>query len=307
MKRTKITDTIEYIEPGPTPFASTSAGLYINSTPGIMIDVNPGEEDIRKLLNMENPDIALITHYHLDHSLGGAIVESHPGTELWIPKGEVEYLTSLDHFIENTCGPCDFAEQFRIIVKNFLKYTELKEFRTYEDGDVIRSGSLSIRCIQAPGHSPSHTAFHIPEENLLFTGDIGIGNWGPWYGWVDSNIPLYIDSILRLKTLKHAKILTCHDGIIDSDIGHEWDRCLSHFFVREKNIQAQLEKGLRDDIIVEKGIYFKNKSKIAEPLQSLLTVQDRIMFKHHKALLEKGGLDRIFPTLKNDLVRSGVL
>jgi len=40
------------------------------------------------------------------------------------------------------------------------------------DGDVLRIGSLEVRAIHTPGHSPGHLAFHIPSESVLIGGDL---------------------------------------------------------------------------------------------------------------------------------------
>lgn len=298
MKITKITNIIDYIQPDDTPFASTSSGIFIRSTPSIAIDMNLGEEDVEKFLAENSPDIAIISHYHLDHSLWGHAAENNNGTELWIPEDEVKYFTSLDYFIENTCGPYDISLQFKNVVQKFMKYKEVSSFKTFNDGTVFKCKGLSLRSIKSPGHSPAHTAFHIPEENILFTGDIGVGQWGPWYGWIDCSILHYMESIFRLKAIGDVRLVTCHDGIISEDIPSVWDSCMDKFYEREILVMDMLNRGCSKDEIVAEGIYFKKKSKIAEPMKSLLNVQDEIMLEHHLNIINDGGLAKMFPDYK---------
>jgi hydroxyacylglutathione hydrolase len=295
MKTTRITDKIDYIQPEQTPFASTSSALFIKSTPSIDIDLNLGFEDTNKFINQCNPDIALLSHYHLDHSLNAPIMDNHDKIELWIPEDEADYLTSLDHFIDNTCGPYEISEKFRNMIQHFLTYPEIKNFKTFSDNEIFKCKDLTLKTISVPGHSPSHTAFYIPEEKILFTSDIGIGNWGPWYGWIDSNIPQYIDSLLRLKTYKDVNLVTCHDGIFSKNIENHWDACIDSFFEREELVLDMMDQGRTKDEIIEKGIYFKKKFKVAEPMKSLLTVQDEIMLEHHMNAINDGGLKKLFP------------
>lgn len=40
------------------------------------------------------------------------------------------------------------------------------------DGDPLRIGSLEVRAIHTPGHSPGHIAYYIPSESLLIGGDL---------------------------------------------------------------------------------------------------------------------------------------
>jgi glyoxylase-like metal-dependent hydrolase (beta-lactamase superfamily II) len=39
-------------------------------------------------------------------------------------------------------------------------------------GDLLHIGSLEVRAIHTPGHSPGHIMYHIPSENLLIGGDL---------------------------------------------------------------------------------------------------------------------------------------
>lgn len=51
------------------------------------------------------------------------------------------------------------------------------------DGDVLRAGSLALRCIHTPGHTPGSTSFALDDggRTLLFTGDTlfsgAVGRW----------------------------------------------------------------------------------------------------------------------------------
>ena len=41
-----------------------------------------------------------------------------------------------------------------------------------EDGQQLHIGSLTVRVIFTPGHSPGHVMFHFPSENILVGGDL---------------------------------------------------------------------------------------------------------------------------------------
>jgi hydroxyacylglutathione hydrolase len=51
------------------------------------------------------------------------------------------------------------------------------------DGDALRAGALSLRCLHTPGHTPGSTSFHLdtPNGTTLFTGDTlfagAVGRW----------------------------------------------------------------------------------------------------------------------------------
>ena len=129
MKKTKITDKITYVTPDSMADFSSCAGIIINSRKKIFIDMNTGPEQTPKLLKKEKPDAAIITHFHLDHSIWTRYVNDYSNTRILIPKKEKSYLTSLDFVIQHTSGPSNF--QWRNFVTNKLKY---KPLEIYEGG-----------------------------------------------------------------------------------------------------------------------------------------------------------------------------
>ena len=48
-----------------------------------------------------------------------------------------------------------------------------------EDGSELKVGTLSLRVLHAPGHTPGHVCFYEPTQGVLFDGDVlfyrGIG------------------------------------------------------------------------------------------------------------------------------------
>ena len=95
MKRTVITDRITYVEPDSMANFSSCAGIIVRSKGKIFIDMNLGPEETPALLLQETPDAAVITHFHLDHSVWTRYVADHSKALVLIPEKEEPYLTSL--------------------------------------------------------------------------------------------------------------------------------------------------------------------------------------------------------------------
>lgn len=295
IKRTRIADNVFFIEPGKTDYPASSAGIVISSTPKIFIDINAGPEQTRNLLDSEKPDIVIVSHYHLDHSIIGSWVQANSNIELMIPDGEENYLTSMEYFNKNTKGSYGNDEKWMYFINNLIKYEKIEQFSLHDRETKIRSGKVTVQCIPGAGHSPAHTAFYFPEHGALFACDIGLGPFGPWYGWVDCDITAYIESILHLRSLKAHVIMTCHNGIFEKNIEDVLNRCLGHFFKREKMIVESLDQGKTKDEIVEAGICFLNKSGVQEPFRTFLYMWDSIMFDHHVKMIDNGTLGKAFP------------
>ena len=239
MKRLRITDHIEYIIPHDEFSRFLCSGMIVRGRATVFFDTNLGEVETRSLLETEKPDFTLISHYHLDHSRWGGYCLEPPSTELFVPSLEKHYLEDLEYFLAKTGGKGLISERWRRFVKNRIRFNGFKGFRTYDGSLKLHTGTVRMTFVPAPGHSPGHTVVHFPEDGILFTSDLGLGPFGPWYGFEDCNIRHYIESIMRLKSMKPKLLLTGHSGIIREDIDAVFDRCIDAFFMRENALKKK--------------------------------------------------------------------
>jgi glyoxylase-like metal-dependent hydrolase (beta-lactamase superfamily II) len=295
MKRLRITEHIEYLRPENEIGRFLCSGMIVRGSGKVFFDTNFGEVKTKELLLSEKPDFAIISHYHLDHALWGGFVRSVSDAELFVPFGEEDYVAKPDFFFERTVGRMPSAELWKQFVLEHLKFKGVREFRTYDGSFSLDLKQTKMVFVPAPGHSPGHMTAYFPEENILFTSDLGFGLFGPWYGFKDCDICYYVESLLTLKAMKPKLLLTGHGGVICEDIEGIFDRSIEVFFLREDRIREGLEKGRSRDSIVEDGIYFKNKEKAKGPLKGFLGDWDAVMFDLHIGVLNKGGLDSFFP------------
>ncbi len=304
MKRTKITDKITYIEPDSMANFTSCAGIIVQSKKKIMIDTNMGAEETPGLLEQEKPDAAIITHYHLDHSIWTRHVSLFSDAVIFIPENEAPYLTSLDFVIEHTAGPFSAAEKWKDFVANYLGYMPLKTYECYNERTSFKDMAPEVVIVATSGHSPSHTSFYFPDEKILFAGDMGLDRFGPWYGWTDCNIKQIVESILRLDGLDVNLILTSHGGVVEKGIPRAWAQCLGHIWQREEKIIQKLEAGMSKNDIIGQGVFFSDKEKVKEPMSLFLNMWDTNMYIHHEDLIKEGGLTAFFPELKTILKSS---
>jgi glyoxylase-like metal-dependent hydrolase (beta-lactamase superfamily II) len=295
MKRLRISENIEYLRPENEISRFLCSGMIVSGSGKVFFDTNLGEAETRKLLVSEKPDFALISHYHLDHSLWGGLVRSSSDAELFVPLGEEDRVSKPDVFLQRTLGQMPSGELWRKFVQEHLNFHGSREFGTYDGSFSLDLKKTRMVFIHAPGHSPGHMTVYFPREGILFTSDLGLGPLGPWYGFGDCDICRYVEALLNLKAMKPRLLLTGHDGIISKDIEEVFDRSIKAFFVREDMIREGLEKGRSKDSVVEEGIYFRNKGKVKGPLKAFLMDWDGIMFDLHAGVLNQGGLDSFFP------------
>ena len=298
LKKTKITEKITYVQPDSMLNFTSCAGIMIDSRQNVWIDMNMGPDQTVKLLKKEQPDACLITHYHLDHSIWTRHVNAHTDAAVFIPKKEEKYLTSLSYVIEHTAGIFGMAEPWQNFVVNSLGYEALENYTCYTDKTVLAEQVPEMVVIETPGHSPGHTSFYFPDDNILFSGDLGLDRFGPWYGWADGNIENFVNSILKLDGLEIHLILTSHGGILEKqDIPQVFRSSIAHMIHREKQIVRQLDAGKSDEQIVDNGVFYTGKAKVKDPMRSFLDMWDTSMYRHHKSLIDRGGLRKFFPEI----------
>lgn len=273
------------------------SGMIIQAEKTVWIDMNMGPEDTPRLLESQPPDACFITHYHLDHSIWTRHVKDYSNAAIYIPKAEENYLIDLDFVIENTAGVLGQGDLWRDFVVNSLGYRQLEGYHCHDARTELTQFVPQMVLIETPGHSPGHTSFYFPDEKILFSGDMGLDRFGPWYGWSDGSILDFVESILKLLGLDISLVLTSHGGVLKKDIKAQWKGCLEQLVHRERKIVQQFEAGLSKEQIVADGFFYKHKDKIKEPMRSFLNMWDRAMVTHHEELIQQGGLVRFFPEL----------
>ena len=298
MKQTRITAGLCYVEPDSMARFSSCAGLVIRSKKQVFIDMNLGFADTRTLLEKECPDAALITHFHLDHSIWTCQAEK-AGVQVFVPAKEAAFLTSLEHVVTHTAGPLGQADPWREFVENTLGYQPLEKFSTYDHETVLTEFAPEMVLLETPGHSPGHTSFYFPDDKILFSGDMGLDRFGPWYGWQNSDICELAASLLRLDGMDIKLILTSHGGMISKGISDVFMAGIQEILMRERCIQDQLAAGESEQQIIKKGVFFSGKDTVAPPMRTFLYMWDTAMFRHHRHLLAKGGLTAFFPELSH--------
>jgi hydroxyacylglutathione hydrolase len=298
MKRIRITPSIEYIEPQGKRKLYACSGLALSGRVKVVIDTNPGRNETRDFLKEFNPDVAIISHYHPDHSSWGAQVLEHTHAQLFVPENEERYFRSLDHAVTSSVGGHEMEGIMKDFAQSHLLYSEIDAFVTYDSPLSFIFGDISLECIRSSGHSPGHTSFYLPEHKILFTSDMGIDRLGPWYGWQDCSIEAIVDSILSLRSLEVSLLLTSHGGVITRDIRQRWDRALLHILDREQRILKALEQGLSREEIINEGVCYPSKDTMREPIKSFFTLWDSVMFDHHARILDSSSLTSMFPDLK---------
>jgi glyoxylase-like metal-dependent hydrolase (beta-lactamase superfamily II) len=91
------------------------------------------------------------------------------------------------------------------------------QFRRLLDGDALRIGAHDWVCRVGYGHAPEHMALHCTGLNLLISGDMVLPRISTNVSVIDiepeaNPLPLYLDSIERLRALPHDTLVLPSHG-----------------------------------------------------------------------------------------------
>ena len=123
--------------------------------------VDPGEEAPKLLAAIEGLGLTLdgilLTHTHFDHVGAVAPVARVTGAEVWVPEIEKRVLADINSFVP-------FA--------GFGPFEDWEAEHTVAGGDRLELAGFEIDVMFTPGHSPGHVAYSIPDEGVVFSGDV---------------------------------------------------------------------------------------------------------------------------------------
>jgi glyoxylase-like metal-dependent hydrolase (beta-lactamase superfamily II) len=150
----------------------------------------------------------LNTHGHVDHVMGNEEMKKKTGAEILIHEMDAPALTKIP----------------RAMLAMFGGRPSPPADRTLKDGEVIRVGSLELKVLHTPGHSPGAICLH--GEGRVFTGDTlfvgGVGRTDlPGGSW-----PVMLRSI-------RSKLLTLPDETIVLP-GHNYGAAPTSTIKKEK-------------------------------------------------------------------------
>jgi len=185
-----------------------------NSLDAIVID--PGAQNDQEIAKLEgfiddkqlHVRYIVATHGHLDHTAGvNALAERYGAPFAMSEKDTV--LESLNRSISSMMGP---------------NYTPLREPDCpIKEGDVLEAGSVKLKVLETPGHTPGGVSLYLESEGVVFSGDTLFRGSIGRTDFPKGNYPDLMKSILhKLLTLPpETKVLTGHGD--NTDLAQERD------------------------------------------------------------------------------------
>ncbi|NLA10766.1 MAG: MBL fold metallo-hydrolase [Firmicutes bacterium] len=257
---------------GRFPFAHS---LYLKGEQRVLIDTGAGR-GLQQLVG--KVDRVYLSHYHRDHLAGNSLFAGvpfsvHPLDEPGIASEEGFYrLTGLKGMGQqywDTLGHKGFSATCAA--------------ERHGEGDRIDLGGLTLQVIHAPGHTPGHCVFLVEECELLFTVDIDLSPFGPWYGNESSDLVQFTESVQRLRSMKAGLVVTSHGRPVVEDIDGKLERYGAVIEERHELIYGLLRQRAMtlEQLIDLKPIYRRHPEPV--PVYRFF---EGMMVKKHLAVLQ---------------------
>lgn len=244
----------------PTPFAVGRVNCYlIEDEPLTLIDTGPNSGKALDALqsqlaernhSIEDLELLIITHQHIDHLGLAEIVAERSGAEVaalglaadrlanFSEDAEREDAFAVELMLRNGI-PEDVASALQSVSRSFRGWGSKAEVtKRLEDGQSLPFGDRILQAFHRPGHSPSDTIFWDEERKILIAADHLIAHISsnplispPLDGSKERPQALvtYIESMRKTREMPaeivlsgHGEPITDHVALIDSRIaGHD--------------------------------------------------------------------------------------
>jgi len=175
----------------------------------------------------------IVTHYHADHFYGLQAFKD-AGAEIWAHRGALEYLQSDE-------GPRRHAQRARDLFPWVDEKMPLVGADRWLEGDAsFTLGGIRFDLVaMGPAHTPEDLVVSVPQEGLLFSGDILFTGRIPFVGEADSR--KWLAAIERLATAK-PKLMVPGHGVVSRDPAK--DLGLTQGYLR--HLRAVMGKAVED-------------------------------------------------------------
>ena len=177
----------------PTPFAVGRVNVYlIEDDPLTLVDAGPNSgsslDELQRQLGghghrIEDIELILVTHQHIDHIGLVDIVASHSGADVAAIDQLVPFVENYreaaaedDAFAMETMLrggiPADVAQALASVSLAFRAWGSRATIsKTLKEGDTVELRDRKLEVAFRPGHSPTDTVFHDHDRKTLIAGD----------------------------------------------------------------------------------------------------------------------------------------
>ncbi|MCG8636429.1 MAG: MBL fold metallo-hydrolase [Desulfobacterales bacterium] len=280
-----VTDKI-FIVDSPTSgrFPLAYAFLVLGTDTRALIDTGCGPKACRQVMETFEVDMVINSHCHPDHVAGNHLFK---GRALWIPEERSRETGTVDLLSQRLLGPDQEAAAFwRNWVRTMLSMEDYEHTDTFGHGHVFDFGGVSLEAVHTPGHLADHYCFLEPGTNTLFSFDVDLSTFGPFYGNPEADIPEFEASMDKIMEMDPACVASSHRLPVQENVMDELTAFKKKITRNRNRIMKALDRAMTlDELCALKPIF----GKYLPGVEVIYTFFERCMIeKHLEQMLEKG-------------------
>ncbi|HQM30233.1 MAG TPA: MBL fold metallo-hydrolase [Syntrophales bacterium] len=261
---------------GQFPFCN---GLYLEGREKrVLIDAGMGKQKIQTCLQ-KGVDILILSHCHYDHRSSIRLMQDVP---LWCHKEEAPYLESRERFFEGM-GFARSGIGWKELQMDRLPVMPVSKLLA--DGDCFDLGGVTLEIVHAPGHTPGHLAFRVNGDAVLFTSDVALTPFGPFYGNDFGDVDQFIASIKCLGAMKAGCIATSHAGPFFGDAADRFKAYEKAIHEKDSTLLKMLGKPLKLEDLTNHNLFYP----VYHEPSKLLRWFERVEIEKHLERLTRAG------------------
>jgi len=246
----------------------------------VLIDAGMGSRNLAPVREM-GIDLLILTHCHIDHRL---TLKDMPDVPIWCHEKETVYLKDRDYFF-TAMGFKRSGLELRDLLRITRDIFDIQIAHELVDGERIALGGITLETVHTPGHTPGHLSFVVPEYDLLFSGDIDLTPFGPFYGHDFGNIEDFLDSIQTLKRRNARMVATGHAGPFNGNTTERFEAYEQIVHYRDRLLLDQLMQPKSTKDLRNRNLFYKYYPAPAELIQWFEVVH---IEKHLARLADSG-------------------
>lgn len=203
----------------------------------VLIDAGMGARQLAPARKM-GIDVLILTHCHIDHRLTRREISDVP---VWCHAKDAIYLKNRELFFK-AMGLKRSGLKLSPLFDVDPDVLEIPIDHELMEGEKIDLGGLTLETLHTPGHTPGHISFFIPEHRLLFSGDLDLTRFGPFYGHDFASIDDILSSIERLKRVNSKIVATGHAQPVSEGIPDRFDEYANVIHQRDQLVLDGLDE-----------------------------------------------------------------
>lgn len=249
-----------------------------------VIDTATTDEIFNEFLKNRPIDYIINSHGHIDHTFRNAELT---GAQVLLHEADHHIVASMDPYFWILLS--DQVGEQAVIDLIVPEYRCRPADGNISEGEVISCGQVRIEVMHLPGHTPGHCGFFFPDYGMVFSGDITMQPFGPWYANANASIDDFITSIERLADLKPEMIIPAHGDVpITKNIKTRLFQYRDVMFQREEKIVSLLFQGKQTipDILSGRPIYRRYNDPKEQVFEWVM------VYNHLGRLMEMGKVEQ---------------